>query len=86
MRDECVTNLSIEFPLNPSDPKPLVKIAKKISSPDDFLEAYEGFLEIHNPNNQGRAHMTVQCLLMNLHPGPHTFNVGVKMVGKEKQK
>ncbi len=78
----------MHFPLHPLSPPgvPKVKVIKKVGSPEDFLTAYQEFLDENKPDT-GEAHMSVRCLLPSGHTDePHTFNVGVTMFGKEKQK
>ncbi len=82
-RERCETHIDIHFPLNPTKPDtPKVKIVKNVNNPEDFLTAYQEFLDDNKPET-GSAHMSVRCVLTNGHTDmPHTFNVGVKFLGK----
>ncbi len=83
-RERCETHIDIHFPLNPTKPDtPKVKVLTKVNSPDDFLTAYQEFLDENKPTDSGSAHMSVRCILTGGHTDmPHTFNVGVKFLGK----
>ncbi len=81
-RERCDTHIDIYFPLTPRhEDTPKVKVIKKITDPNEFFEAYSDMMGQNR--STGEAHMSVRCVLVSGHTDmPHTFNVGVKFLGK----